>query len=104
MMSQPSKVSNSKKALREYVDWVSKIPYVEKVLLHGSRSPLSEKKHRRDSDWDLVLVVSKKFTIVHPRKAEQLHADVISVMKGKESSILNAVEIYPTDEHKIISK
>lgn len=88
-MSRPRPdLPNSTEAAREYVEVLSRNPFVEEVYIKGSRSPLSKKTAREDSDWDIeVTTTTPNLKIVSPRTTGALHADLHIVDKPSVISI-----------------
>lgn len=104
-MSRKNKLPNTKKAIRRYLKSISALPYVEKIYLVGSRSPISKSKPRKDSDWDFKIYSSlSTLKLPHPRRDLKLvHADIIMMYDNSNiKTDKKAVEIYPTDEYKIL--
>lgn len=103
-MSSKNNLPNSKEEVKKYIESISKIPYVDKIYLVGSRSPLSKKSSRVESDWDFKIISSlKTLKLPHPRRDLQLiHADIVMLYELEAiKSDKKAVEVYPNDVYKI---
>lgn len=96
---------NDVKSAKAYLALLAGLPFVERVLLHGSRSPLRSKLTNDQSDWDFVCVTEKKSVrIVSPRSQGTLHADVIFVKPEIAARFDKVVEIWPKDEYGVFDE
>lgn len=99
-------LSNSKEHIAELVlKTLATQRQVNAIRLSGSRSPLSKKPARDDSDWDLSVVVDEKllhiFKLPDYRKtSHRLHVDV--AVRTTSTIDRNSVEIWPTDEYGVL--
>lgn len=95
-------LKKSKKDIRGLVKLLGSKSFISKVYLKGSRSPLSKKQHRRDSDWDLVIQMNndKGFVQTNLRKLNYF-ADLTKINVGGKLP-LECVELYPEDKHNIL--
>lgn len=101
-MSRPSDVTNKVDDARAYVKWLGGLPYVDKVYLAGSRSPLKGKDHHDGSDWDLIVLANKeKWSVPNPRMLGILHADLVVTTDIGSPEHYKAVEVFPNDPHKV---
>lgn len=104
-MSSDSKLSNRLEDVIKYLDFISKLPYIEKIFIVGSRSPKSKKSSTERSDWDFKIFSSNnKVKLPHPRRdLGLLHADILMVYNLEFlKTDKKAVEVYPTDELKVL--
>lgn len=86
-MSKPRPdLDNSKEKIFEYLDYLYSLQYVKEVYIKGSRSPLSKKTPRTDSDWDIEILVENKLFITQPRELG-LHVDLHQVKTPSKISV-----------------
>ena len=105
-------LANSKEAAARYVQWLSTIEQVDKVMLQGSRSPLREKEPNATSDWDFIVITSiKNFKLMRPRDftksdnpeaLQPIHADLVIISHGHTEYLKKAVELWPEDTHGVL--
>lgn len=101
-MSRKSTAPNTKKAAKQYIDWLASLGVADKIYVAGSRSPLRKKKEHKDSDWDLVIETSiKNLKLTQPRVGDRLHADLLILKKDQIKHQKKIAEVYPKDNHKI---
>lgn len=102
-MSKKSKAPNTKKVARSYIKWLGSLDVVDKIFLGGSRSPLREKKHHKQSDWDLIVVSSiENLRLPNPRWDNRFRADILILTPEQVSEMDKIVEIYPKDKYKLL--
>lgn len=79
----------TKKAAGEYYKILSRNPLVKEIYVKGSRSPKTDKKPRKNSDWDIEVTTngSARVKIVGPRFFGFLHADLHVVEKPSVNSV-----------------
>jgi len=104
-MSRKSDLPNSKTEARKWVEMIAKVPFVKKIYILGSRSPLKKKKPHKDSDWDFLIEsnIKHKLILQSPRATKKLHGDVVVVTSREAKKYDKAVEIWPKDKHNIIT-
>ena len=103
LMSKESKAPNDKASALEYVRKLGSLPYVYKVMVGGSRSPLRKKEPNEKSDWDLVVLSRESNLLIpNPRQSLVLHADVnCSTPEFEEEYNKTHVEVYPEDTYNL---
>lgn len=98
-MSKPNpNLSHNTQDIARYVQHVAAMSYVSTIYIVGSRSPLSRKESRPDSDWDLMIERSGEGHIMQPRKWP--HLLLADLMPYRERP--DMVEIWPEDKHGIL--
>lgn len=92
--------SNEIEDVVKYIHHISNSTYVKRIFIVGSRSPLSKKTARPDSDWDIMVEKDPEDGYLpRPRTwAIPVALDIFS-MQDRE----DAVEIWPTDEQGVLS-
>jgi len=78
-MSRKSKITNSKKAAKAYIEYLLTLSFVDDVYIGGSRSTETKKEPTKDSDWDIQVICKnkpKRIFYTSPRNLGVLHADV----------------------------
>jgi len=78
-MSSKSKITNSKKAAKAYIQYLLTLSFVDDVFIAGSRSTKTKKEPTKDSDWDIQVICKdkpKRIFYTNPRDLGLLHADV----------------------------
>lgn len=88
MSQNNNNLPTSKKDADRYVSGLRKNKLIKEVYIKGSRSPLSKKVSRYDSDWDIEIIVDERIVIANPRRNGWLHADV---HQSKEPSALSVL-------------
>lgn len=104
-MSRPrTDLSLALKDVKPYIEFLGGISFVSKVYLHGSRSPLSNRPAREDSDWDFICVVSTDSPIrmKAPRESHGIHADTIYIQPYQLEHYKKAVMLFPNDEYGVL--
>lgn len=93
----------SEKAAREYaaalIKQLNGHGFLVKVWLAGSRSPLSPRPPREDSDWDFYVQLNRgNVKLPAPRAAGLLHADIALINQTAiPHHTQSACEIWPVD-------
>ena len=92
-------LSNKLSDVKCFVEHLSHMSYVERIWLVGSRSPLSHKKARFESDWDLMPQLIVDGHIPRPRNhVWNLAVDIFSYRERPDM-----VEIWPSDNYNIFN-
>lgn len=93
--------SYSKANVRKVVEYLSRIDVVQRIDLYGSRSPKSNKKARRYSDWDLLVITENE--TVYPR-VDDIFMTAVDIRQARPNhNWPNAVELWPVDEVGVLS-
>lgn len=105
-MSKPRPdLKNSADDIKNLIHYLSKLPFIEKIFINGSRSPLNHYPPRKDSDWDFIVSHSLDKRLILPNaRSLGYHADVLCIHKSKLELIKTAIEIWPVDKNEIIFK
>lgn len=95
----------SVKGLNTVVKFLSGMVFVNEVYVNGSRSPVSPRKARSDSDWDLICIVNEGVKVRNKsvRDTHKFHADVIYITKKQLIHYNQAAQIWPSDEHGVLN-
>lgn len=75
MSKERKDLSNKEEDILSYIKLLLNCSFVKNIYIKGSRSTLSKKQPRKDSDWDLEIITDNKVFFTNPRKLG-LHVDL----------------------------
>lgn len=97
----------SKEEANKVVGFLASIEFVDEVYINGSRSPISRRQSRSDSDWDFLCVTNRtekvRYYMRRLRDSHKFHGDAIFINRENLHRYLHAVMVHPTDEQKVIT-
>lgn len=105
-MSRPrADLSLSLAAVNTYIKYLGGMAFVDAIYINGSRSPVSPRVARDDSDWDFIAVVSTNGPVKMkgPRDSHKLHADTIYIKSTQLEHYTQAAMIWPVDEYGVLT-
>ena len=102
-MSAPRpELDTSAAGVQRFIEHLTRLPVVRSVWLGGSRSPMSPKNSRAESDWDLQVITGTKVKKSDlPDPAEQgVYCDLFP--RAEPSKF--AVQLWPVDVYGVLDE